>query len=76
MDRGEQDALTRLRDAVSEAGGPSAVAKATGMRPTHLLNVLGGHRPLGKETAVRLRAHLTLPADVWGDLLAPQQPQA
>lgn len=76
MVRPEQDPLVRLRDAVSAAGGPSAVAKATGMRASHLLNVLGGHRHLGKETASRLRPCVDLPAEVWVELLAPQQPQA
>lgn len=62
--------LERLRAEVRRAGGPGHVAGAIGTRASHLGNILGGKRQLGRETAVRLRAVLPrVPSHVWGDLL-------
>jgi plasmid maintenance system antidote protein VapI len=62
--------LQRLKSEVKRAGGPGLVAEAIGTRASHLGNILGGKRQLGRETAVRLRAVLPrVPASVWGDLL-------
>ena len=69
--KSRQDALIALRAAVDTAGGPSAVARAARMQVTHLCNVLGGHRGLGRETAARLRAHVSLSPSAWLELLAP-----
>lgn len=67
-----QDALGELRQAVKASGGPVAVARAAGMPYSHLGNILGGKRALGRETAQKLRGVLpSVPAEVWVDLLAP-----
>lgn len=60
-------------------GGASVVARMIGTRRSHVANVLGGKRPLGRETAQRLRTVIALDADTWLELLAPapdQQPEA
>lgn len=62
--------LQRLRKAVKKAGGPGKVAAQIGTPASHLGNILGGTRAMGRETATRLRAVLpTVPAYVWADLL-------
>ena len=62
-----------LAGAVKAAGGVVAVAKRIETSVTHLSNVVTGTRPLGRETAQRLRPILgeSVPAKVWVDLLAP-----
>lgn len=66
-----QDALDQLRAAVKRAGGPVAVSRAAGMPYSHLGNVLGGKRAMGRETASKLRPHVELDAAAWVELLAP-----
>lgn len=66
-----QEPLAQLRAAVKAAGGPVAVARAAGMPYSHLGNILGGKRALGRETAGKLRPHVDVAAEVWVDLLAP-----
>ena len=66
-----QDALEQLRTAVKRAGGPVAVSRAAGMPYSHLGNVLGGKRAMGRETASKLRPHVELDAAAWVELLAP-----
>lgn len=69
MTTSRQDLHRKLRQAVQEAGGQSAVAKRAGLNRTHLANVLSSSTPLGRETAARLKPHINLDADVWVALL-------
>lgn len=71
-----QDALEQLRAAVKAAGGPVAVSRTAGMPYSHLGNVLGGKRALGRETASKLRPHIELDAAAWVELLAPMPTEA
>lgn len=66
-----QDALEIFRGAIKAAGGPTAVSRRAGIPRTHLANILGGKRSIGRETAGKLRPVVELPADVWVELLAP-----
>lgn len=63
--------LEELRRAVQELGGPSAVARLIRSRRSHVANVIKGERPLGRETAARLRAVVSLAPETWLELLAP-----
>lgn len=69
-----QDAIAKLKQAVKDAGGPRVVARAAGMPESHLGNILCGRRDLAKASASKLRPHVTLPAEVWVELLAPMAP--
>lgn len=68
---GTTQALDRLRSAVAAAGGPAHVARLIGTPVSHLGNVLCGQRPLGRKTAMKLRAVIALDAPTWLDLMAP-----
>lgn len=63
--------LDELRRAVQDLGGPSVVAKLIRSRRSHVANVIKGDRPLGRETAARLRAVVDLAPETWLELLAP-----
>ncbi len=62
----------KLRAAVKAAGGTNVIAAAIGTSASHVSNLICGHRPVGRETAAKLRPLLPgIGADVWLDLLAP-----
>ena len=52
------------------AGGAAAVAVKIGSTRSHLGNVIGGARGLGRKTAERLRRVIKLDAKSWVALLA------
>lgn len=64
------EALRSLRRAVDQAGGAEEVAKSIGSTRSHVSNVILAIRPLGKETAARLRPVLKVPDCVLLDALA------
>lgn len=70
---GQASPLEKLRAAVKDAGGTKRVAGLAGLPASHLGNILCGRRQLARVSAQRLRAHVTLEADVWLELLAPAQ---
>lgn len=48
-----------------------AVAARAGIPQTHLSTVANGKRPMGRDTASKLRPHVELDAAAWVELLAP-----
>lgn len=68
-------ALENLRNAIKAAGGSVHVASLADIPQTHLSTVASGKRPMGKETAAKLRPHVELSADDWVELLAPLAPE-
>lgn len=71
MTEAQNTALDALRMAIDEAGGPTKVAELIESTPSHLSNVLGGHREMGKDTGKRLRRVINLAPKYWADLLVP-----
>lgn len=63
-------ALRRLRRLVKAAGGPDEVARMIGSTRSHVANVVWAIRPLGKDTASRLRTVLPISDRVVLDLMA------
>lgn len=73
---GQASPLEKLRAAVKDAGGTKRVAALAGLPTSHLGNILCGRRELARVSAQRLRPHVSLAADVWLELLAPETSKA
>lgn len=68
----QEAAREKLREAIRAAGGTVSVAAKADIPQTHLSTVANGGRPMGRETAIKLRPVIELPAEEWVELLAPQ----
>ena len=70
------EALALLRESLKRAGGIGTTADRAGISVTYLSTLVNGGRPMGRETALKLRPLIDLPAAVWGDLLVPVAAEA